>query len=135
MLYQAFGLSPASYSGTFADVPPSAYYATAVDALYARGVVSGVGNGRYSPDSTLTRQDAICMVQRAMQTVGWSAGDGYSGALAGYGDSGSVSGYAQGAMALAVQRGYLPTAGSWLNPQQPLTRVDMAEILHRVLTY
>ena len=75
------------------------------------------------------------MVQRAMKAVGWTANDGYASALFGYGDSGSVSGYAQGAMSFAVQRGYLPTSGSWLNPTQPLTRVDMAEIIHRVLTY
>lgn len=135
MLYQAFELAPTSSGGFFADVPSGAYYAAAVNALYARGVVSGVGSGYYAPESTLTRQDAICMVQRAMRAVGWSAGDGYAGALTGYSDSGSVSGYAQGAMALAIQRGYLPISGTWLNPQQPLTRVDMAEILHRVLTY
>lgn len=135
MLYQAFEFYPISYGESFTDVSPDAYYATAVDTLYARGVVSGVGSGRYAPESTLTRQDAVCMVQRAMQTIGWSASDGYAGTLAGYSDSDGVSGYAQGAMALAVQRGYLPTAGGWLNPQLPLTRVDMAELLHRVLTY
>ena len=50
-------------------------------------------------------------------------------------DSGSVSGYAQGAMANAVQQGYLPTSGGRLNPAQALTRMDMALIIHRVLTY
>ena len=135
MLYQAFEFFPVSYGTTFTDVSPDAYYATAVNTLYARGVVSGTGGGRYAPDGTLTRQDAVCMIQRAMQTIGWNASDGYSSALAGYSDSSSVSGYAQGAMALAVQRGYLPTSGGRLNPQQPLTRVDMAELLHRALTY
>ena len=106
-----------------------------MNTLYARGIVSGVGGGYFSPDTALTRQDAICMVQRAMRTVGWSANDGYASALAGYSDSGSVADYAQGAMAFAVQRGYLPTTGGRLSPTQPLTRVDMAEIIHRVLTY
>ena len=32
-----------------------------------------------------------------------------------------------------LARGILPTGGSWLNPTQPLTRVDMAEIIYRVL--
>ena len=135
MLYRAFEMSPTSSAGAFVDVSPSAYYAEAVNALYTRGVVSGVGNGYYAPDSTLTRQDAICMVQRAMRAVGWNANDGPANALTAYGDSGSVSSYAQGAMALAIQRGYLPTSVGMLNPQQPLTRVDMAEVLHRVLTY
>ena len=135
MVYQAFELSPSGSSNVFYDVPSGAYYAEAVNTLYARGVVSGVGGGYFSPDTALTRQDAICMVQRAMRTVGWSANDGYASALAGYSDSGSVAGYAQGAMSFAVQRGYLPTSGGRLSPTQPLTRVDMAEIIHRVLTY
>ena len=135
MLYQAFELTPTSASGAFTDVPSSAYYATAVNTLSARGIVSGIGGGLYAPNSTLTRQDAICMVQRAMKALGWNASDGYANALSGYGDGSRVSGYAQGAMAFAVQRGYLPTNGGYLNPTQPLSRVDMAEILHRVLTY
>lgn len=135
MVYQAFELSPAGSANTFHDVPSDTYYAEAVNALAARGVVSGTGGGYYSPNSALTRQDAVCMVQRAMRAVGWSANDGSSGTLSGYGDGSSVAGYAQGAMSLAVQRGYLPMRGGQLSPTQPLTRVDMAELIHRVLTY
>ena len=75
------------------------------------------------------------MVQRAMRAIGWSASDGSSGNLYSYGDGGDVSGYAQGAMAHAIQMGYLPTANGRLAPRDPLTRVDMAQIVHRVLTY
>lgn len=135
MVYIAFGLSPSGTSGAFYDVPSGAYYAEAVNALAARGIVSGTGGGYFSPDSALTRQDAICMVQRAMRATGWSASDGNTGVLYSYSDGGSVSSYAQGAMSFAVQRGYLPTSGGRLSPTQPLTRVDMAEIIHRVLTY
>lgn len=135
MIYQAFELSPTGTSNAFRDVPANAYYAEAVNALYARGIVSGIGDGYYAPDSTLTRQDAICMVQRAMRAIGWNASDGYASNLYGYSDGVNVSSYAQGAMSFAVQRGYLPTTGGRLNPTQALTRVDMAEIIHRVLTY
>ena len=135
MVYIAFGLSPSGTSGTFYDVPYGAYYAEAVNTLAARGIVSGTGGGYFSPDSALTRQDAICIVQRAMRATGWNVDDGSTSVLYSYGDGSSVSGYAQKAMAFAVQRGYLPTSGGRLSPTQPLTRVDMAEIIHRVLTY
>lgn len=133
MLYQAFDLAPTASTKVFTDVPANAYYAQAVNALHSRGIVSGIGGGLFAPNDTLTRQDAICMVQRAMRSVGWSADDGPASALYRYSDGGSVAGYAQGAMSFAVQRGILPTGGSWLNPTQPLTRVDMAEIIYRVL--
>lgn len=135
MVYIAFGMTPSANTSAFQDVPAGIYYAEAVNALAARGVVSGTGGGLFSPDSALTRQDAVCMVQRAMRAVGREAGDGSTGALSGYSDWINISGYAQGAMSFAVQRGYLPTAGGRLSPTQPLTRVDMAEIIYRVLTY
>ena len=134
MVYQAFGMSPSYNPNAFYDVPSGIYYAEAVNTLAARGVVSGTGGGYFSPDSALTRQDAICMIQRAMRAVGREAGDGSFSALSGYSDAGSVSGYAQGAMSFAVQRGYLPITDGRLSPTQPLTRVHMAEIIYRVLT-
>ena len=70
-----------------------------------------------------------------MRAAGRTANDGSLSVLNGYSDSGSVAGYAQGAMAHAVQMGYLPTANGRLAPRDPLTRVDMAQIVHRVLTY
>lgn len=135
MLYQAMELSPRYNSRPFQDVASGAYYAEAVDTLRVMGVVSGVGGGRYNPGGTLSRQDAVCMVQRAMQALGMGGYDGSAGYLSGYSDSGRVAGYAQGAMAFAVQQGYLPTRSGRLDPTQPLSRVDMAQMLHRVLTY
>lgn len=135
MLYQAMELNPRYNSRPFQDVSSGAYYAEAVDTLRALGVVSGVGSGRYAPNSTLSRQDAVCMVQRAMQALNLGGYDGSASYLNGYSDANRVAGYAQGAMAFAVREGYLPTSGGRLEPYQPLSRVDMAQMLHRVLTY
>lgn len=135
MLYQAMELNPRYNSRPFQDVSSGAYYGEAVDTLRALGVVSGVGGGRYAPNSTLSRQDAVCMVQRAMRTLDLGGYDGSASYLNGYSDANRVAGYAQGAMAFAVREGYLPTSGGRLDPYQPLSRVDMAQMLHRVLTY
>lgn len=135
MVYQAFGLNGSGTSNAFYDVPSGVYYAQAVNTLYSLGIVSGIGNGAYAPQGTLSRQDAVCMVQRAMRASGWNAGDGYAGVLSSYSDASSVSSYAQGAMANAIQVGWLPTYSGRLDPKGALTRVDMAEMIHRVLTY
>ena len=55
--------------------------------------------------------------------------------LKAYGDGSSVAGYAQGPVAGAIQKGWLPTRNGRLEPRAPLTRVEMAEMIHRVLTY
>ena len=135
MIYQAFGLTASGSANAFYDVPSGVYYAQAVNTLRALGIVSGVGNGAYAPQDTLSRQDGVCMVQRAMRAAGWNANDGYVGVLSTYSDRDSVAGYAQGAVANAVQVGWLPTRSGRLDPRDPLTRVDMAEMIHRVLTY
>lgn len=135
MVYKAFNFSPSGNSWVFNDVPPNEYYAQAVNALYARGIVSGVGSGDYAPSAYVSRQDAVCMLQRALRSTGRDAADGPSSALTGYSDARYVSDYARGAMAMAVQRGYLPVSSSYLSPGDPLSRIDMADLLHRVLTY
>ncbi len=136
MMYQAFGLAGSASSGSyFNDVSPSDYYGKAVNTLYSMGIVTGRGSGRYDPSGTLSRQDAMLMVQKAMRAVGWSASDGPYSYLTGYHDAGQVASYAQGAMAYVIQMGILPTDSGRLAPNDPLTRVDMAQVLHRALTY
>ncbi len=134
MVSKAFGLTGSSSGSQFSDVPSSAYYAQAVNQLYSLGIVSGVGNGRFGPNSQVTRQDALIMVRQAMRAVGWSAADGFASTLNGYTDGSSVSQYAQGAVSFALQMGYLPTRGGRIAPQENLNRIDMAQILHRVMT-
>ena len=135
MLYRAFQFTaPSNVHAPFTDFSSGDYYARAIDTLWDLGIVNGVGEGRFNPNGTVTRQDAMLMVQRALQTTGWSMGGG-SGSLYYYSDRDQVSGYASDAMAAVVQMGLLPTDGGYLNPKSPLVRVDMAQVLHRSLTY
>lgn len=135
MLYRAMELNPRYNSKPFQDVSSGAYYGEAVDTLRALGIVNGVGGGRFAPGSTLSRQDAVVMVQRAMRVLDLGGYDGSNSYLNGYSDGNRVAGYAQGAMSFAVAEGYLPIENGRLDPYQPLSRVDMAQLLHRVLTY
>lgn len=134
MLSRAFQFNVGSSVQGFSDVPSDAYYAQAVHEMYALGVVNGVGGGRFEPASTLTRQDAALMVQRALNQAGISAPDGNAAALAAYGDRSQVAEYARGAVSGLVQLGLLPTAGSQLSPRSSLNRGDMALLLHRAMT-
>lgn len=136
MVYRAFNLSAYSTGQSyFRDVSLSDYYGQAVNTLYSLGIVSGTENGIFSPGGTLSRQDAMLMVQKAMRAVGWNANDGIYSSIGSYGDAGQVSAYAQGAMAYMIQMGLLPTSGGQLAPRAPLTRIDMAQVIHRALTY
>ncbi len=66
MLWRAAG-SPAAQSGTaFQDVAAGSYYGDAVDWAVAHGITTGVGNGRFDPNSTCTRGQIATFLWRAM---------------------------------------------------------------------
>ena len=57
-------LMPVPAYGAFPDVPDSASYAYAVDALEETGIFSGDGNGNFTPDRTMTREEAATLMVR-----------------------------------------------------------------------
>lgn len=132
MLCKGFGFSGGGSSG-FADVDDGAYYAQAVAAARSRGVVSGDGVN-FMPENQLSRQDAMVMVCNALTASGWSLGNGAAVDLSLYGDSGEISGYARYAVGSLVQLGAVGRDSSRLRPQDPITRAEMAVLLHYVIT-
>ena len=95
----------------------------------------GSGNNMYQPNALLTRQDAMLMVQKTLLVAGWSSRSADENLLYDYTDGAKVSGYARQAMAYVINRNLLPVSGYRLAPQENLTRVDMAQVLYRALTY
>lgn len=58
--------SPASSQNTFKDVSSNAYYYDAVLWAVGKGVTSGTGNGKFSPDNPCTRGQIVTFLYRAM---------------------------------------------------------------------
>ncbi len=134
MLDRAFHFAPASGGSGFSDVPAGSYYAQAVANAKALGIAQGDG-GRFYPTQALTRQDAVVLIQRAMQVSGWSLNGSDTSVLAAFTDRGSISPYATDAMASLVELGVIRgNDNGTLNPLGRMTRAEMAVILHRVLT-
>lgn len=132
MLCRAFGFT-GSETYSFQDVPQDSYYAQAIATAKGLGIVNGGDGGRFRPEGSLSRQDAMVMLSRAMQVSGWSLSGETD--LSPYGDSGQISSYARSAVASMVQMGVV--AGDQnrnLNPRGNINRAEMAVILHRVLT-
>lgn len=135
MLWRAFRFESGGSAMPFSDVDGNAYYAEAVNTLSSLGVVNGTGSNRFQPDSPISRQDASLMIQRTLKTTGMSAENGAAEDIASYADAAAVVPYAQGAVTALVRLGLIPTAGdNRLAPAEPLTRADMAVLLHRAMT-
>ena len=68
MLWRAAG-SPAAQSGTaFQDVAAGSYYAQAVAWAVENGITTGVGKGRFDPNSTCTRGQIVTFLYRSYQS-------------------------------------------------------------------
>ena len=66
MLWRAMGQPAAASGASFADVPADSYYAQAVAWAVENGITTGVGGGRFDPNSTCTRGQIATFLWRAM---------------------------------------------------------------------
>lgn len=135
MLYRAFHLPrPAANAPSFSDVPANSYYAEAISAAESLGIAQG-SDGCFYPKAAITREDAVVLIQRTAQAAGWDLAEADPALLTACPDSGEVSEYAMDAMASLYQLGAVQGGSDGrLNPKRSMTRVEMAVILHRVLT-
>ena len=63
-LWRAAGSPEPGNSGSFSDVPASAYYAKAVAWAVENGITTGTGDGIFSPDAVCTRAQAVTFLWR-----------------------------------------------------------------------
>ena len=129
MLYRAAGSPSVSEGAGFADVPDSAYYASAVAWAYANGITEGKGEGLFAPQDTLTRQEGFTFLYRALKTLGVSYTDADASLLSRFPDAASVASWAQTPTATLISIGIVDGSDSGLAPAGSLTRAQMAKML------
>ena len=121
---------PSALTGAFTDVPAGEYYSTAVAWASRQGIVTGVGNNRFEPNSNITREQLAVILYRYAQDAGYSTTA--SGSITGYYDYARVNGYARTALQWAVGTGLITgTSSTTLSPQDTATRAQVATILMR----
>lgn len=64
-LWRAAGSPAPKNTSSFADVPADAFYAKAVAWAVENGITGGTGDGKFSPDATCTRAQAVTFLYRA----------------------------------------------------------------------
>lgn len=149
MLAQLLGLS---YDGPsrFTDVPETAWYADEVNAMAELGLVEGVGNGRFQPNTVLSQQEFFTILGRMVRWLNFRADDyayrfydqnGYS-TLPLYHELDAFASWSKEPVAvLAWSSEALGAAGSMLfddledlSPTAPITREEAAASLYRMLS-
>ena len=124
-LYAMSGKPTVKAEGTFADVAANAWYADAVNWAAEKGYVSGVGDGKFAPDASITREQMALILYRYAGSP-----DASGMVLREFADGDSVSAYAVDAIRWAVHEGLISgMENNTLAPQGTATRAQVAQIL------
>jgi uncharacterized lipoprotein YddW (UPF0748 family) len=134
MLMNLFGLyGEQGATNNFADVAQDAYYWQAVAAAKQIGVVTGIGDNMFDPDTTLMKQDMLAMTYRALVLLGKAGGSVEPSALDAFADRARVAVYAVAPLSAFVENGVVTgTDTGLLEPEKPATRAETVTVLWRV---
>ena len=132
MLARLEGVESAESAG-FADVAANDWYATAVNWAAASGITSGTGDGNFSPNTAITREQLAAILMNYAQYKGQDVSA--RATLDTYSDATAISSWANDVMSWAVAEGLLTgVTADTLQPQGAATRAQVAAILQRFLS-
>ena len=122
-LWRAAGSPEPKAASSFADVAAGSYYAKAVAWAVENGITTGTGDGKFSPDATCTRAQAVTFLARALNAKAVSAAE--------FSDVPTDSYFAD-AVAWAAANGVTEGIGGGLfGPDNDCTRAQIVTFLFR----
>ncbi|ANY65973.1 hypothetical protein BBD42_05480 [Paenibacillus sp. BIHB 4019] len=137
ILVRGLGLRPESGAAPFSDVPSSAWYSGAVSTAHAYGLIGGYEDGTFRPNSSITREQAMLMIAKAMSLTKLKAqlpAQSTEQTLQAYKDADKASAWALDGIADSVQAGIVSGRSSAeLAPKAFITRAEVASIIQRLL--
>jgi len=136
LLVRAFKLKSEN-AENFADVNASDYFASEIAIARNTGIVNGIGDNKYAPRNTITRQDMMVIVHRALNNKPplpkgrGTVEDG--GGI--YPDFATVAPYAKEAVTALIGAGLVNGKSGLIAPADYTTRAEVAVLIKRILDY
>lgn len=115
---------------SFDDVPNNKYYYESVALAKSLDIISGVGDNKFNPEGSITRQDMMVMTYRALSKLNMANMN--TADLSVFADSASVASYARESVAHLVGGGYISGDNGRLNPVANTTRAETAVFLYKL---
>jgi len=139
LLVRAFELE-ADNTENFADVSASDYFAPELAVARNYGIIRGVGDNRFAPRNTITRQDMMVIVYRALEASlalkgGGPSNDGGGILHSQYPDYDTVAAYAREAVSALVGAGLVNGKNGKIAPTDYTTRAEVAVLIKRILDF
>lgn len=127
ILYNMEGRPPVAADGAFPDVASGAWCESAVAWAAQRGITGGFEDGRFQPDSSITREQLAVMLWRY-------AGSPSAGRALDFSDTDRAGAYALEALSWAVETGVMSgRTGGALDPKGIATRAQAAQMLRNFM--
>ena len=126
---------PEATPSYYVDVPADAWYHAALDWATEQGIVNGVGEGKFDPEATLTREQIATILYRYTQKK--SVLTEINGDPAGFPDASDLSVWAEEGMAWAlghkIINGSNEDGVAYLQPLASATRSQVSAIMVRMI--
>ncbi|HEX2925601.1 MAG TPA: S-layer homology domain-containing protein, partial [Ruminiclostridium sp.] len=131
-LYEnSYGKISTEASNTFADTDPKAYYANYVEWAAAKGIIAGVGGGKFAPDRRITREEMASILYKFAKFLDIS-GTGTAGTKLSYPDASQIASWAADAAKYCQQTGIISGRdGGRFVPKGIATRAEVAAIMQK----
>jgi len=131
LLVRAFNLT-SDNTENFTDVSANDYFATELAIARNNGIVGGIGENKFAPRNTITRQDMMVIVYRALQNLNVGLGDFDEPKNK---DFTTVAPYAKDAVSALIANGIVNGKSGLIAPLDYTTRAEVAVLLKRILDY
>jgi len=117
----------------FKDVPVNHPYYEAIKSAYQKGITRGSGNGSFSPNSYITKAEAIKMIVSALGLENLAP---YPYTSTPFADNDVIPAYARNAAFVVSTLGIVgPDEAGRFNPQSTLTYGYTANLLYNLISY
>lgn len=132
IIVKALDLTPITNT-RFTDVPAKEWYAGYVGTASDKGIVNGVGDNKFNPNGTITRQEAATMVVRAAKVLGIDTSvEDADEILLLFSDGKQVASWAKEATAFCYAEEILAQE-SRIQPSKAILRCEIAQMLYNML--
>ena len=121
----------------FSDVSSDKWYAGYIGTANKYGIVNGIGEGKFNPEGTITRQEAATMVARAAALCGLDtkmSNAEIRDVLSQFEDYVTVADWAMESMAFCYKKDILSDSALKVEPKVQIQRSEIAQMLFNMLT-
>ncbi len=135
IVVRALGL-PMKNVCAFSDVNKTSWYYDYVCTASFYGIIKGVSESLFDPESFISREQALVMISRAAKLCGLentlSAKD-ESFVLSAFSDGDNVSDWAKSSVAFCAKAGIFVPEGKKINPSESIKRAEIADVIYKLL--